>query len=328
MELKVSIIIPCYNIELHLRKCINSVLAQTYENFELLLINDGSTDNTFNICEEYKEKDNRIKVFSHENKGVSYTRNRGVELADGNYIMFVDGDDWIEKEMLDSLTEPLNPDEMNICGMINEKNGQIKENKYYRKLLDAKLDQIENDSFITLVENYQMSSPCCKLYHKSIILDKNIRFDEKITYQEDIVFNLIYFKNISVIKLQPYFGYHYIEHESSSSSKFHKNFNHLNHLMHLLRYYSSNLSHEKVIRVFVLDSILKWMSNISHPSSSLLKFEKINEYEKVLISDEFNYCREEIKNSPLNPLFKIILLIKNAHLTYAYYLLIKQVKLL
>ena len=97
----VSIIIPCYNIAQHLPTCIQSVLLQTFTDFELLLINDGSTDTTLQICEQFAANDSRIKVFTHQNKGVSYTRNRGIKEAKGEYIMFVDGDDYVERDYIE-----------------------------------------------------------------------------------------------------------------------------------------------------------------------------------------------------------------------------------
>ena len=101
----ISIIIPVYNTEKYLSECINSILNQTYENFELLLIDDGSTDESLKICNDFKEKDGRVKVFHHENHGVSYTRNRGITLSKGDYIAFIDADDYILPQYLEKLLE-------------------------------------------------------------------------------------------------------------------------------------------------------------------------------------------------------------------------------
>ncbi|MBU5337320.1 glycosyltransferase family 2 protein [Intestinibacter bartlettii] len=99
----ISIIVPVYNTGKKLRKCIDSILNQTYKNFEVILINDGSTDNSLSICKEYKKKDNRIKIINQDNKGSVYARNSGVELAIGKYIVFIDADDWIDREFLNIL---------------------------------------------------------------------------------------------------------------------------------------------------------------------------------------------------------------------------------
>ena len=92
---KISIIIPVYNAEKYLKCCLDSILNQSYKNLEIIIINDGSTDNSLKVIEEYKKNDNRIILISQKNQGVSKSRNNGLELATGDYIMFIDPDDWI-----------------------------------------------------------------------------------------------------------------------------------------------------------------------------------------------------------------------------------------
>ncbi len=103
----VSVIIPVYNAEKYLRECLDSVLTQTFEGFELLLINDGSTDNSGSICEEYAKSDSRVVVFHKKNNGVSAARNTGIDKSNGKFIVFVDSDDYVEnatyKQLLDIL---------------------------------------------------------------------------------------------------------------------------------------------------------------------------------------------------------------------------------
>lgn len=97
--IKVSIIIPVYNAEKHLKKCIQSVLTQTEKDIEVILIDDGSKDESLHICQLYEKQDNRLRVIHQENSGVSAARNKGITLAKGEYIGFVDADDWIDCEM-------------------------------------------------------------------------------------------------------------------------------------------------------------------------------------------------------------------------------------
>ena len=99
----ISIIVPVYNVEEYIHKCINSILAQTYKDFELILINDGSPDNSGIICDEYARADSRIKVIHQQNSGLSAARNAGLAVAKGDYIGFVDSDDWIDKSMYESM---------------------------------------------------------------------------------------------------------------------------------------------------------------------------------------------------------------------------------
>lgn len=96
---KVSIIVPIYNVEIYLRKCIDSILLQTYKNLDVILVNDGSPDNSHKICDEYAQKDDRVIVIHESNVGVSSARNTGLDIASGKYIVFVDLDDYITKDM-------------------------------------------------------------------------------------------------------------------------------------------------------------------------------------------------------------------------------------
>ena len=99
----ISIIVPIYNVEKYLRQCLDSILNQTYQNFECLLINDGSPDNSADICREYVEKDSRFKYFEKENGGLSDARNYGIRQSKGSYITFVDSDDWLEENAVEIL---------------------------------------------------------------------------------------------------------------------------------------------------------------------------------------------------------------------------------
>ena len=99
----VSIIVPVYNVEKYLDKCMVSILCQSYKNIEVIIVNDGSTDKSLNICNKWKEKDSRIEMFSQPNKGLSSARNKGLKYAKGEYVLFVDSDDWISINMVDKM---------------------------------------------------------------------------------------------------------------------------------------------------------------------------------------------------------------------------------
>ena len=124
----ITVIVPIYNVEKYLKRCIESILNQTFKDFELLLLNDGSTDSSGKICDIYASKDNRIVVRHKKNQGVSTTRNLGIDIAKGEYITFIDSDDWIEKDYLEKMYSKIK--EMNvpllITGYIEERNGIVK----------------------------------------------------------------------------------------------------------------------------------------------------------------------------------------------------------
>ena len=112
---KVSIIVPVYNSEKYLKKCIESIQKQTLKDMQIILINDGSTDNSLSICKEYQKRDNRIEVIDKANMGVSSARNTGIEAAIGEYIGFVDADDWIEPEMYENMYHQVKQMQADVC---------------------------------------------------------------------------------------------------------------------------------------------------------------------------------------------------------------------
>lgn len=195
----ISIIVPVYNAEKTIKKCIDSILAQTYKAFELILINDGSKDNSLNILKEYEALDERVIVISQENSGVSVTRNKGINEAKGEYIVFVDSDDYIEESSLEILaneTESNDKLDMVISGfcIIKDNNDKfintISENKTFDNL-----DFLLNERLFKFI-----STPWGKIYKTKIIKDNNIRFNEAISLGEDTIFVLEYLKYIQELK--------------------------------------------------------------------------------------------------------------------------------
>ena len=205
----ISIIVPVYNCENYLDKCINSILSQTYKHFELLLINDGSTDNSSIICDNYQQKDSRIQVFNKENGGVSSARNLGLRNANGEYVCFVDSDDWIDDNYLDAFFYK-NKIEHDIC---------IQGIKYFipRRELEPimfkypKLSFNLNDNTDVLINEQLLENGCpvAKLFRMNIIKDYNIYFDEDISLNEDHLFVIDYYKYVNSIYLTDIISYHY-----------------------------------------------------------------------------------------------------------------------
>lgn len=200
---KISIIVPVYKVEKYLSKCIESILNQTLKNFELLLIDDGSPDNSGIICDEYALKDNRIKVIHKENGGVSSARNYGLNIAKGKYVGFVDADDWIEPDMYEkilSAIEDLDDNAFCICGIkvINEFGEEIRECE------GNDVIYFNAEELITrLYSNFSPIRRVCwnKVFNKKII--DGLRFDENLAYEEDTKFLLSYIKRINnVIYIQ------------------------------------------------------------------------------------------------------------------------------
>lgn len=209
----VSIIVPVYNGEKTLDRCVNSILCQTYKNIELILVNDGSEDNTKNICDGYVLKDERVKVIHKKNGGVSSARNVGLKVAKGKYIQFVDSDDYIDLNMTETLVDSIvkNETQLAICG-IN-----------YGENEASNSDEFPNVQFMLVkdmfrivpnfVLNYFPNSVCNKLYIRDNISEN---FIESISLGEDLIFNFEYFKAITAVTIIPNRCVHYSIHNKDS----------------------------------------------------------------------------------------------------------------
>lgn len=211
--MKLSVIIPVYNSEKHLSKCIDSVINQSFSNFELLLIDDGSNDKSATICDKYALQDSRIRVFHKNNGGVSSARNFGIEKSQGDYICFVDSDDVV----LDGYLEHLMTSnaEFVVTGIILQfpDGGEkviLPENVKYRNVFDV-LSYINTKGYI-------FNGPCQKRYETSIIKRESIRFREDLSYGEDTIFVLQYMFNCTSAETLEFADYVYIKNKVDSLS--------------------------------------------------------------------------------------------------------------
>lgn len=195
MEL-ISIIIPIYNLEKYISRCLNSIKQQTYKNFEVIIIDDGSDDNSYYICKKFCENDNRFQVYYIDNHGVSFSRNYGLKRAKGKYIFFIDGDDYITPTYIQNFM--MYDDYDLIAGgyHINSMNG--KEKKYDNLLLT--IDEYKNEC----IHNWN-SVPSVVVwgnrYKRDIIVSNNLCFDENCSCGEDVRFNVFYFLHINNIQV-------------------------------------------------------------------------------------------------------------------------------
>ena len=207
----VSIIVPVYNCEEYIEKCIISILNQTYKYIELILVNDGSIDNSGYLCDVFAKLDSRVKVTHMKNLGVSSARNQGIKVATGKFIQFVDSDDYIEPNMIEVLTNEINKNvDIVLCGyrrIFKENNGII-------NAIDVSLNNQVNitkkiflNEFGILFKNYYINYLWNKLYVADIIKKFNIQFDDSINWGEDLMFNLQYLgycKNITIVNKHLY----------------------------------------------------------------------------------------------------------------------------
>lgn len=197
----ISIIIPVYNSEKYLQRCIDSIKSQTYNNIEILLIDDGSTDNSLQICKENALKDSRIEAIHKKNTGVSDTRNVGIAKSKGKYISFIDSDDYIEKNYIKKLYNAIIDKDVAICQYKKVTNKNYEESLLISDKKDNIIDDILNDS---VVGGYCWN----KLYKREKIV--GLKFNKKIKIMEDLIFNLNYFKKVKRIGVVNEALYNYV----------------------------------------------------------------------------------------------------------------------
>lgn len=210
----ITVIIPAYNAEKYIRSCVESVAAQTYVHLEIIIINDGSTDQTGQLLDELALKDSRIKVIHQENKGVSAARNTGLENANGAFIGFIDADDQIAGDMYEFLYTNLLKHHADIshCGFEHQRtDGAIKFHDTGIVLVQSKEEGIKE----LLTGNRVEPSACTKLYRRTVLED--VFFPTDIRINEDLLFNIQAFKNTGITVFEDRIKYRYISNPLSAS---------------------------------------------------------------------------------------------------------------
>ncbi len=216
----VSMIVPVYNAEKTIDRCINSILNQNYKDFELILLDDGSTDASGSICDAYAEKDERVRVLHKENTGVSDTRNRGIALAEGEYLQFLDSDDWITPDATKFFVMAAEENECDmviadfyrVIGERVSQKGSIEEGGVMTRVDYAvKMMQKPADFYFGVLWN--------KFYRRSIIEQYQIRMDSSVSWCEDFMFNLEYIRHARTIYALKIPVYYYVKTKGSLVSQ-------------------------------------------------------------------------------------------------------------
>lgn len=187
----VSIIIPAYNVESYISRGLESCINQTHENIEIIVVDDGSVDSTWCVVQQYAAIDSRVKALQQENKGVSTARNTALSAAEGEYVLFLDSDDWLECDAVENLLtwQKNNPQKLVSGGMYfaySDENNAIRKDLQHKNQNEEELTLEE--ALLRLDGNLGLVSSCYKLYKKEIIEDKHLRFDTDIFHGEDGLF--------------------------------------------------------------------------------------------------------------------------------------------
>lgn len=227
----ISVIVPVYNVQDYIEKCLDSILSQTFTNFELICVNDGSTDNSREILEKYKKRDCRIKIIDKQNGGLSSARNAGMDVARGEFLSFIDSDDWVDVTMLEKLYKSINfyNSDIAICAVhqFDETNQQIDDSNPYYTL------EFFDKSFDNTVFSYKNVKPfimdvCVmawnKLYRRSFIQNCNAKFPQGLIFEDGPFFFNIFFKTQRVSIVRDFLYYYRINRKNSIIQKAGKKF--------------------------------------------------------------------------------------------------------
>lgn len=208
MKPVISIIIPVYNVEKFLPQCLDSIICQTYKDFEVIMVDDGSPDGSGIICDAYAEKDNRFLVIHKQNAGVSAARNTGIEVARGEWISFIDSDDFVEPDYLEAFHLKDNDADLIIQGLeyYNHRTNQYFGEKRLKKIR-LTVDNIKQET--EACELLEVGFPYGKAYWRKSLIDNNIRFDTSISFHEDHIFVLDYLNVAQHIVLSDCISYKY-----------------------------------------------------------------------------------------------------------------------
>lgn len=231
---KVSVVVPVYNAEKYIDRCINSIITQTLEDIEIILINDGSRDKSLEICKKYEYIDSRVRVIDKSNSGVSSSRNLGIDISTGEYITFIDSDDWIEPNMIENLYIKAKEYKGSIVisnyfrNYINEQhiiNLNIKDEYLEKNEIKEKLIfPLIGKQYIDEKDNILgFRSPWAKLFRLDIIKEHKIRFKEELTIYEDALFNIEFLSKVNKVIIDKNAYYHYFNNSNSTLNSYNEN---------------------------------------------------------------------------------------------------------
>lgn len=300
-ETLISVIIPVYNIEKYLSRCISSIVNQTYKNLEIILIDDGSTDKSLKICKDWEKKDNRVKVISQENRGVSSARNKGLSIAKGGYISFIDGDDEINIDLYDSFTDQYNLDIDIIRFRCQTQHGRYKFNS--AKIEDNLLffDNTKKQKYSLFLKKHLLGSVCYTIFNRKVIA--NLTFEGNYKYGEDYLFYFQVLENCKSIYFSNKILYYYKVNNYSATRKKNKNqelkkiFDHYNVDYYVYKYINDHNLNELIATTLECTYLatVNWLKNLaknySYKDYSKLISQLINskEYKRYIgISDNCN----------------------------------------
>ena len=288
----ISVVLPTYNVAQYLQQCLESVAAQTYRNIEVIIIIDGATDGSYEIAQEFCKTDSRFAVYWQENAGSGPARNNGLAHCNGELVMFVDPDDWIEPELLEKLYKAQCEGNYDLVASertvaLCDKSGGIVRTspKHYKNEIIVGQQEVRQ-AFMRMLEMLVVSNPTQKLYKISLIREHNIQFPD-LRRSQDIVFNYRYYNHISSLRLIEYSGYNYRKNFQASIGNVESDY-----------YKTIVLLYNDYMSLYQMWSLL-------FPEQKMANWflrERLNSYLQKMVSQKLDY-REAVEN----PVFRKII---------------------
>jgi glycosyltransferase involved in cell wall biosynthesis len=316
---KISVIIPVYNVESYLHRCINSILNQTFQDFEIILINDGSNDKSGQICDDYAQKDKRIKVIHKENARVSAARNDGIKMAKGKYVSFIDSDDWIEPEMYQQMinkAEELNLDFIMCDYKKKSNNYEVKRTQPIRSGFYSG-DDIKNELFQCLIMFEHIEFPptisnwVC-LYNLEFIKTNDLYYDEDIHYCEDSILGskiMYHANNFYYLKGKHFYNYFYNPNSTTNTYNEKKWNSYLEINERLIKYFGENnkFDFSRQIKINMLYFTLNTLGQIKY--SGYDREERINMIKKIMYHPKVTEVFKNFKIPDVSWKMKVVIIL-------------------
>lgn len=273
--MKFSIVIPVYNVEKYIGKCLESILNQTYDNFEVIVVNDGSPDNSQKIIDKYVKKDKRIKSYIKENGGLSDARNYGLNYCTGDYLLFIDSDDYIEKELLKELEKIINKKKYEVIkfklNLVNEDSSLIRKESGFDISKEINLEEILSQEF---------SEPaCCYCYNMKFFKKEKFMYAKDKIHEDFGLTPLILFKAKNIYYLN-YYGYNYVQRQGSIVNGATKNVKRANDMLYHFDFLYNEIIKDNSKKDKSL--IISYIANGTISISSLLKGKDLTRHIKKL----------------------------------------------
>lgn len=324
MNVDISVIIPVYNVEKYLRKCLDSVLNQDFDSFEVIIVDDGSTDSSIKTAKEYADKyQNKIKLIVQENKGLGGARNTGIEAAQGKYIIFVDSDDTIKQGTLSYLYKEIQNADADIAFFGIE---FVKDDG----TVNSELKPTEEERVVTTLEEspiccYLDPSVCSKLFKTSLFKDNNLKFMERVWYEDLQILPKLALKSDKLVFLNRVCR-SYLQREGSimHNANVEKNIDMLNAIRDVIDFYRKNNAFEKYysslefMTAFHLMTLCSMRVAGTSPKNHLLK--DFRNYTKETFPD---FMQNAFIKSNMSPKHKLILKLSEKKLYFAIYIIVR-----